>query len=280
MRPIIWRLLFMVLAVAALAAGTTTPVDAAFINGSFETGNFSGWTRTAYIGVGSPDTGGPTYQTFIATQAGSLILPDTNAVVSSQTTNFDGNGPSVSTPAIGPTDGRFLAFLSNATSAGDGTLTASSISQTFSVPTGSSSLSLDLRLLNNDDAGFFADNNDFGGVALLRGGTVLKQYNLDLDQFSNSNGHVTADTLQGGFFNSTPWNHVSFDLTGLSGQNLTLAAYVMNYGGDNFGETRLLIDNVNTAGAVPEPSSVVTFGISLVMLAGYTLCRRHFSAAR
>jgi hypothetical protein len=262
------------LAMTVLIAVGPSQAQADIINGSFETGDFSGWSRGAFVGF-SPDTGGPTYQTFATARTTDLPISDTNAVITSQTTAFDNNGPVVSTP-VGPTNGRFLAFLSNATTAGDGVMTGSFITQTFTLPKGSQTLSFDVRLLNNDDAISFPVADDFGGVALLRGSTLLGQYNLDLDQTSGANGHVVADTLTGGFYNSSTWRHVTFDASGSSGANVTLTAYVMNYGGDNFVESRLLLDNVQVP-AVPAPPAAILLGSGIGALG---LCRRFLGMGR
>jgi hypothetical protein len=59
-------------------------------------------------------------------------------------------------------------------------------------------LSFDVRPLNKDDSENFAYFDDFGGVALLLGTTVLDQYNLYLDLRSAADAHVTAGTDVGG----------------------------------------------------------------------------------
>ena len=70
---------------------------------------------------------------------------------------------------------------------------------------------------------------------------------------------------QAGSPNSTGWLSQSFNLSGLSGHNLTLIAYVANTGDQNV-EFRLLLDDIRTSNAaVPEPGS-----IALVMSVGIT----------
>jgi hypothetical protein len=247
-----------------LAVGSSSAVPAVGLtNGGFETGDLTGYTRQGFINsAGGPNFGGPTYQTFVNAQTIGTTIPDSNVAESSQTTAFDGNG--IAGPAISPTNGNFMGFVSGETSAGDNTLTGSSLLQTFTVPVGATRIDFDLRLLNNDDPNAFVQFDDFGGMALSQGATVLAQYNLDLNPATAANGHVTAGANMGGFVNSTLWASPNFSLVGLGGQNVTLTAYSINYGGDNFVETRLLVDNIRIT-TVPEPASVV------LLLAGFML---------
>jgi hypothetical protein len=231
-----------------LAAATLT-------NGSFETG-FAGYTRDAFLDFNAAVVGTPSYGAFLAAQTDSsrTTVTDSNAVVASQTTTFDGRG--TTGPAVLPTNGNSLAFLSNETSAGDGTLTGSSISQTFTIPIGTSTFSFNIALLN-DDAVPSPAFNDFGGLALLFGSAVVDQYNLDLVGMANAN--VVLGAARGGFLNSTPWESVSFDISALQGQTVTLVGYVTQVG-DNTVESRLVLDNLVLNGqtsTVPEPGSLI-----------------------
>jgi hypothetical protein len=198
-------------------------------------------------------------------QSADAAESDYNAVVTSQMSAFDGFG--TSGPAIGPTNGTHLAFVSNE-AGGNSSLTGSSIAQTFTVPLGATRLDFDVRLLNDDSSNGFADFDDFGGVALTQGSTIIAEFNLDLDPNSTADVHVTADTNVGGFANSTDWLSESFDIAAFAGQDVTLTAYALNYGGDNSVETRLLLDNVRTNGAaaVPEPGTLALFGMGLAGL--------------
>jgi hypothetical protein len=232
------------------------PANAILINGSFETGDFTGWAHAGFFrGSGGPTSGGPNYANFLSAQVGSTATVDSNAVVASQTSTFDGFG--TPGPAVLPTSGGFLAFVTNQTSIGNNTLTGSSIAQTFTLPVGTTSLAFDARLLNNDSPGSFVSFDDFGGLALTQGSTVLAQFNLDLNPASAANAHVTAGANVGGFRNSTIWLSSAFNVAGLGGQSVTLTAYSVNFGGDNSFETRLLLDNVRVTAlsAVPEPGA-------------------------
>jgi hypothetical protein len=263
---------FCVIAVASLLLGLTAAAYAQITNGGFETGDFTGWTASAFINAsGGPSSGGPNYSTFLTAQAAGTPTADSNAVIASQTTNFD--GLSGLNTAIAPVQGSFLAFITNETSAGNSTLTGSSRSQTFTIPAGATTLTLSLMLLNNDSSGAFVSFDDFGGVALTQGSTILAQYNADLDPASAADLHVTVGTNQGGFLNSTPWKTVSFNVAPFAGQSITLTAYSLQYGGDNSVETRLLIDGISVGNAPPNaPTSVPTmteWGMMIfMMLAG------------
>src|SRR5690242_19029115 len=154
-------------AVVVLFLCWVRPASALLINGSFETGDFTGWTHTGFFrGSGGPNSGGPNYANFLSAQLGSTSVANGNAVVSSQTSNFDGFG--VSGPAAFPTSGGFLAFVSNQTATGNNTLTGSFISQTFALPIGATALAFDARLLNDDSPTSFVTFDDFGGLALTQ----------------------------------------------------------------------------------------------------------------
>jgi hypothetical protein len=242
----------------------TWPLTAATLtNGSFEAG-FAGYTRDAFLDFNAAAVGTPSYAAFLAAQTdpSRTTVTDSNAVVSSQTTTFDGRG--TNGPPVLPTNGSSLAFLSNETSAGDGTLTGSSISQTFTIPVGTSTFSFDIALLN-DDAAPSPSFNDFGGLALLFGSTVVDQYNIDLVGMANAN--VVLGAARGGFLNSTPWQSVSFDISALQGQTVTLVGYITQVG-DNTVESRLLLDNLALSGqvpTVPEPGSLI-LGLAPVLI--------------
>jgi hypothetical protein len=256
---------------AALVLLGAERAGAQIVNGGFETGDFTGWTGAAFVNPnGSPTTGGPNFATFQGALADPNASPalNSNAVVSSQTTAFDGNG--TAGPAVHPTQGNYLAFISNENVNGDGSLTGSYITQTFLVPAGAHYLSFDVRLLNNDDPLVFSAANDFGGVALSKGGTTLAQYNIDLDRTSTADAHVTPFAAVGGFQNSTPWLAHAFDVSGLGGQSVTLTAYALNYGGDNYVESRLLLDNV---AIVPEPGPLALAAVGLSVALAYRAFR-------
>ena len=258
---------------SALCAVTLCGVASAdIVNGGFETGDFTGWTMAGFIGQTLPrdDSGSNhNYESYIANQnAGTATIP-TNSVETSQTSAFfDG----ASSPAINPTEGTYLAFLDNETAAGAGILEGSSITQSFVVGPGATSLTFDIQFLTNEDVPSTilpaGTGWDFGGFALLHGSAAIQQFNLDELLASPANAHAMG-TASGGFTGSTGWLSGSFDLSGLEGQSLTLVGYVTDTGldpTDTLGESRLLLDNIQLVEAdspVPEASS-----LSLLLVAG------------
>ena len=237
-------------------------------NGGFETGDFTGWTVSGFTGVNLSlnDTNHTTANYLINEAAGTSATP-TNGVVTSQTSVFDGGF--VTSPAINPTQGSYLAFISNETSAGNLTLEGSAIRQTFTVNPGATALSFDVQFLSHE---VIDSQWDFGGVALLdSGNNVIADFTLDHDPgtgTSPTNVHAIANAA-GGFNDSTGWLSESFNLSGLSGQTLTLLAYSTNTGDQSI-ESRLLLDNVVEQGGttVPEPATMLLLGLGLMGLAG------------
>lgn len=215
----------------------TAQVPTNITNGNFATGDFTGYTRTAFYGP-APVTGGPNFATFLAAQAAGAAKRDSNGVVAAQKGAFDGFGED--TAPIPPLHGSFLAYLSNESPVGNVTLTGSSISQTFIVPVGATSLTFDARFISNEINDDFSTYNDFGGVAITRGSTILAQYNFDLAGLANTK--VIPDTHVGSFYASSPWVTPSLSLAGLAGQTVTVTAYVTNYR-DSSVESRLLVGN-------------------------------------
>ena len=256
---ITWSVVYLTLATCSAHAAMLT-------NGDFETGDFTGYSRSGFLDL-QPPAGNPSYATFLAGQAAGSSIADSNAVVMSQTSTFDGNG--VAGPPVLPTQGNFLAFLSNETSAGDFSMTGSSISQTFTIPAGTSTFSADIALLNDTAPADFSTLDDFGGIALLQGTTVISQYNIDLAGSPGANQSVAPGANRGGFLNSTAFITVNFDVTAIAGQDVTFTGYVIQGGNDNFGESRLLLDNLRLSPAtitVPEPGSSMAWIALAVML--------------
>lgn len=249
------RAAFSLIALLALAAAT--PVRAQIVNGGFETGTFSGFQRSGFLqrpgsGISRP----PTAESYVGYAAPNQPVADSNAVVDVQAENFD--GLAFEGPPITAVEGEFFAFLSNQTAAGDETLTGSLLQQVFFVPEDAVSLDLMVRVLSNEPPVLFDTFNDFAGVALRSGRSILTQFNVAHDPESGADAFLTPNAEVGGFRNSTGWLPVSFALTPYRGQTLELLAYVANNGDENNSvETRLLLDDLRitaapVAAVVPE----------------------------
>lgn len=259
-------------------------------NGGFEAGDFTGWSVTAFTGqhLGQDDSKHTTAN-FLANEAAGVSALSGNGVVTSQNGSFDGNGPVASTAVIA-TEASHLAFISNETGAGDGSIVGSAIRTTFTVIAHASTLTFNTQFLSNEEVdGAF----DFGGVALLDSlNHILAELTLDSDPTNGSSAahaHATLTTSDpsspahpgvGGFLNSTGWLTGSFDLTGFDGQQLTLLAY-SNQTGDDQTESRLLLDNIaqTASNPVPLPTSVAFLLPAVVSLFGGVRRRRNCGAA-
>lgn len=265
------QLLFLGLLCAGTGLGST------LVNADFETGDLSGWTPLAYYTAAGPAGGAPNYATFLASQSGSVPATPGIGVESVQNSNFDGTPAGGS--AVNPFAGAFFGYLSNEnalgeTCAGGGScVTGSSLSQTFTLGNNPTQLSLQAQFLTNDGVvgGFGA--NDFGGLALLSGASVIDQFIFDGDATSSANVHATIGAAAGNFLSSTGWVPVTFDVSAYSNQTLTLVAFTQQgvdvAGPATFAESRLLLDAASSpAGSTPEPSTfaLIAFGLVAVGL--------------
>lgn len=273
------RLLLLAgLAVCSTQAATIT-------NAGFETGDYTGWSDLAFTNAAGPASGAPNYATFVLSQAGSLPQTSGNTVVTQQNSNYDGTAGGGA--GVNPTEGSYLAALSNENASGEtcsggSCVTGSSVSQNFLLPINPTTLTFNAQFLTNDGVVGGVGSNDFGGVALLSGGSVLAQFNLDGDATSSADVHATIGNAAGDFLSSTGWVTGSFNIGAYGGQNVTLIGYV-NQGVElgsaiSLAESRLLIDNfqVNSsgAGATPEPSSFAMLALGAAGIAWRIRSRR------
>jgi hypothetical protein len=263
-----------------LFAGTA---QATIINGGFETGNFTGWTVSGFgpEGLMRPDIANHTTADYLASEAFATPLSSNNSVVTSQNSGFHFT---VASPAVNPTQGDFLAFISNQTSAQGLGLVGSAIRQTFTVSQGARFLSFDTQFLSHE---ILDSDNDFGGVALLDSNNhIIHDFTLDHNPGTNvgpgnpggglsaTNAHATANAT-GGFSDSTGWLTESFNLDSLAGQNVTLIGYIINTR-DTGVESRLLLDNVaENFVLAPEPASIALIAVGLL---GFGLLRKRQKA--
>ena len=163
--------------------GVVSPVLGSITNGGFESGNFSSWNRSGFLKTGGIPSSLPrNYQTFQAAIGSSPSATENNGVEASQVAAF-ANGTAGTSP-ISPTEGNFMAFVSNITSAGNiAVLTGSAISQSFVVPVGGKALTFDVRMLNIDSVSGLSQYDDFAGVAADPG-----QHNLEPVQYQSRLG--------------------------------------------------------------------------------------------
>lgn len=246
------------------------------VNGAFTTGDLTGWSQAAFrdtlpsLFISNLQYGAtPNFARFQSSQnIGLGVSTSNNGVVTQQADNFDGNGPFLTSTPVAAPSGTPIAFITNhnADAATNGnTLVGSSILQTFFVPNDATQLTLLARQLSNEGLNTATSPSgqavgaDFGGIALHSGSTIFGQYLFDEQSNSAANFHVAnfspdGSTGFGGFVSGTGWQTLTFNLTGVRGQNVTLTAFETNTGDVNF-ESRLLIANVimnRSVAAAPE----------------------------
>jgi len=235
---------FALLAYAASGRGYAIQL---ITNGGFETGTLSGWVLTNQTG----------------SCCGTSFYSDRLTTT-----------PLSADPTAGPESGNWYAVSDNA--GGPGTAI---LSQTFTVPTGASSVILSYGLFVNSFAGDVVDpagNLDYSGpanqyalVSLLTG--AVTGANL----FSTSTG-VVRDFYKGtdgGAITNNPYKDYSFDITSLvgSGGMFTLRFAEVN----NLDVLNMGVDNVSVSftavSATPEPASIM---LAALGMAGIGVLRR------
>jgi len=214
---------------------------AGIVNGSFETGNLSGWTAvgdafvpSVPIGVNPVDGAN---QALITTLSGSV----------SATTVQNGLG-------LGP--GSLNALGNGSPDSGSG------ITQTFTANAGDV-LSFNYNFLSVEPT-MVGSVNDFAFANL--NGTLITLANVNTATFVPSNSS---------FLNETGYQAFQFVIPTTG--NFTLGLGVFNVVDDAY-DSALLIDNVSlSSAAVPEPSTLALLGAGLAGFVGFGR-RRLFSA--
>jgi len=217
-------MIICVSAVLLLAAGNT---QAGVTNGSFETGDLTGWTPVIPSGASV---------NVVASHADPM-------------TNIGGDGPVVyGTTSWVPTDGSAFALLKT-----DGPGSITQLYQSFYATAGAS-LSFDYFWDSQDYAPF----DDTGTGMLLAGlGTggplvaTLFSHNIGSNPFGPGGGTDPGD------FYGTPWTSVSY--TFASTGVYTLLITNMN-GGDSNLDSFVGIDNVNV---IPAPGAILLGSIGV-----------------
>lgn len=237
------RLTIMVSIFLLAGAGSCGEAKAGFINGGFETGDFTGWStigsasiQTDAFGAGPPQGN---YQAFLSNGTG--------AVSSANLESF-----------LGLSAGS-LDALGNGT-----TTTGSGLSQSITANAGDV-VTFQWDFLTNEDTP--STNNDFSFVSIKSLQTLA---DTNYPNFISSNTSFLSET---GF--------QTFSYTIPTAGTYKVGVGVVNVG-DTSVESGLLVDNfVLTASAVPEPGSLVLGGLgALGVLTIYNRRRRSRSASQ
>lgn len=257
--------------VAIALATTVFPASAAIINGSFESGNFAGWTRVqaghdGYAAVVDSQAGGPmisgTYSALLVALNGQAAIPCPQDPWHAICPNYPPI-PFPDTPAFGPT---LANPFPNALELADANIVwlrfAAQIGQDIFGQAGDH-ITLDWRWLSND-VPFPATATD-GVVFLITNGTSV----------IGVNSKELGGPECGGSESITGFRHSAagcpFDVELPSTGIWTLYAAVGHGAEDVFGSSGVLLDNVSIQ-RVPEPSTA-TLLVALV-IALPALCRR------
>jgi hypothetical protein len=219
--------------VVSANAGTTFEL---IQNGGFETGNFTGWSPNVQAG-----------------SSGNLYAASgTTTPLSSHTT-------------VGPDSGTFYA-VTDQTGGG-----AYSLTQSFTVTPGATSVILSFDLFANDYAGVVTTGalnstsgpREFATADLLTG---------TANPFSTAAGDVLQNFYTGAdnlAANPNPYTAYSFDITGLVSAGGT---FQIRFGeADNQGYFTMGVDNVSVLETTPEPT---TFILIAPFLAGLAMWKR------
>lgn len=218
--------------------GGANPSQAAIINGGFETGDFTGWSRIGESFIDTSEFGsGPTERSFDA-----LLL--TGAAE-------DGELGSVSDSAIES----FLGLASGTLDSliGADAFEGSAIKQTFTAQAGDI-LRFDWNFLSTEAAPETEGFNDFAFVAI--NGIASQVADTSSSFFSSSSNDFDEET---GF--------QTFSYTVTSDGTYTLGFGVLDTGDDIMG-SGLLVDDVQL---VPEPASVLGLLAFAALAAGSAL---------
>ena len=245
MRPVLRTLRFLLPLAALAILGTASSANAQITNGSFETGDYTGYTTTGNASV---------------EQESGLFEPPTNgtfeALIQTTTTvpPSGGGGSPVSVAALDSFLGTGTALETNPS----GFTNGSAFKQTFSATAGSS-LSFDTNFLTNELTN--GTGNPDQAFAILLNNTSIA---ASPSEGTPPQATQSANALDPIFFNETGYSTTTFGASDFTSTGSYTIEFVVLNAGDESVDSGLLVDNLvltlgpgggGGGGAVPLPAS-------------------------
>lgn len=268
MRPVLRSLRFLVPVAALALLGLASAASAQITNGSFETGDYTGFTTPPPIGNATIETAATLFETPTSGTFEALI----------QTTGASTGSGNLANPATLQTAAQLDTYLGTGTTLQNspaGYTNGSAFRQTFNATAGST-LSFDSDFLTNETS---TANQDAGFFFLLKGGSVIASGTLGNPVLA-STGVNALDPL----FTT----HTTYQTLTLLAPNFTsTASYTLEFvvlnATDQATDSGLLVDNIvltlgpgggGGGGAVPLPAGLWAGLIGAALAFGAIRMRR------